>query len=204
MKKGGKETKGMKRTNRLHRTSLRLCSGGGSYGVNPAPGTSAGRLFLFLKKEVPTGVISPCAFWWFHKSSSPWSKATRLPWEPWGFVCSKFLTTLFQEKSFKPGRLNKLKKLKPQREDKKNMLTATPWITFEILPKKSKIVFSSWLSKKLISYAVSPGPLWSFFWTPRSQQGSALSQPSKTMFLYEFRGYNWKRIQSFTPSWVHH
>lgn len=119
MKKGGKEIKGTKRTNTPHQTSLHLCDGGGSCGVNPASGTPAGSLFLFLKQEVPTGVISSCAFWCFHRSSSPWSEATCLPWEPWGFACSKFLTTLFQEKSSKPESVNKLKKKDLRHKERK-------------------------------------------------------------------------------------
>lgn len=136
MKKGGKETKGMKRTNRLHQTNCHLCDDGGSCGVNPAPGTPAERLFLFRKQEVPTGTISLCAFWRFHKSSSPWSEAVWLPWEPQSFVCSKFLTALFLEKSLKPERLNRLKKPSSHKVQMKKYINSYSLNYFGNLTKK--------------------------------------------------------------------
>lgn len=68
----------------------------------------------------------------------------------------------------------------------------------------TKTVLSSLLSKKLVSYAVSASTFWSFFFDLHVPD-SALSQSSKTVFLHEFRGWNWeKKLQWFTSSWVHH
>lgn len=147
----------MKKTTRLPQACLHLCDGGASCGVNAATGTPAGSLFLFLNQEVPTGVISSCAFCCFH-SPSPWSEAAWRPWGPWGVACSEFLTTLFQEKNLKHGRLNKFKtstlKDRIKRQRKKSI--ATPWITYGIILKKqSKSAFSSLLFNKLTPYTVS-------------------------------------------------